>query len=477
MTINGTGTKPANGEGVVAEQPGQRKDRRSLLLFLLLPLLLGGICLWSLFANVTLSSAETFIPAGLHSSELADYSPDEQQSPIRGLHISIIESVIQDRDPEALDAEQRATELVKKLDTPIPTVTPRPGLPTRTPQPIATRTPAPPPATSGPTDTPGVSPTPSLTRTPSRTPTATTPAPGPTATKTKTPTPSNTPTFGPSPTNTPCKVAPVLEINTPLDVPTPSTFDWMDVLPGEAKAYDPDNVDPLNCQPIGDFVTNNGDGITQVQFKIVYVDGGGVTVHEQNQFTELYCAFTGTPTCLTQSLGPPFEWPNDTPIGSGEHELHARARDDEGVWSEWEHVHFFLDVAPTPTPSPTPTDTPTAVPCTVYGLSGFGSSLNDVYWTLGNGGPVSAEIQWITVEWGVSGDLTRIKLDGTDIWDNGASSSPATVTGPWIASRTVGPSQSKELRFTFQNPVAGGMFSITVHLDVGCDLDNTGTAS
>jgi len=149
MTTNGTGMLPGNRNGVGAGQPEERKDRRSLLLLLLLPLLLGGICLWSLFANVTLSSAESFIPAGLHSSELANYGPDELRSPIRGLHISIIESVIQDRDPEALDAEQRATELVKKLDTPIPTVTPRPGLPTRTPQPIATRTPAPPPATSG----------------------------------------------------------------------------------------------------------------------------------------------------------------------------------------------------------------------------------------------------------------------------------------------------------------------------------------
>ena len=151
MTTNGTGMLPGNRNGVGAGQPEERKDRRSLLLLLLLPLLLGGICLWSLFANVTLSSAESFIPAGLHSSELANYGPDELRSPIRGLRISIIESVIQDRDPEALDAEQRATELVKKLDTPIPTVTPRPGLPTRTPQPTATRTPAPPPPTSGPT--------------------------------------------------------------------------------------------------------------------------------------------------------------------------------------------------------------------------------------------------------------------------------------------------------------------------------------
>jgi hypothetical protein len=281
-------------------------------------------------------------------------------------------------------------------------------------------------------------------------------------------------------------VAPVIEIITPLDG---SSFSWMDQLTGEARAYDPDNVDPLNCQPIGSFTANNGDGIQRVEFRIEHVDGGGAVVHEQVQSVVRYCAFTGTGTCLTWSFefpGP--KWPNDTSASSGLHRLKARALDDEGVHSEWVYVEFTLDIDPTPTPTPTATAsntptpvTPTAVPCSVYSLGGFGFSPpggNDVWWTLSNGA-AAVEIQWITVEWSVSGNLEKIKLAGNDIWGAGLSTSPANITGPWIgADPPVLDPGNSELRLTFENLVVGGTFSITVHLSGGCSpASGTGVAS
>ena len=274
----------------------------------------------------------------------------------------------------------------------------------------------------------------------------------------------------------------MLEINTPLDG---STYSWMDELPGEARAYDPDNVDPDTCLPIGDFVADNGTGITTgplpgVEFKVERFNGiSWVTVHEQDQFSVLYCAFTGTPTCLKQGLGPPFEWPNDTPIRSGQHRLWARARDDEGVLSNWVHVEFTIDVDPTPTPSPTASNTPTpsATPspvCTLYTLENFGSLSNEVWWTLTNGNlSSSAEMYWIEAEWTLSGNLDKIKLDSDDIW-SGTASSPANITGGWLSpSRVFDPSDSKELRFHFNNSVGGSNITITVHFDDGCDVGDS----
>jgi hypothetical protein len=276
-------------------------------------------------------------------------------------------------------------------------------------------------------------------------------------------------------------VAPVIEIITPLDG---SSFSWMDQLTGEARAYDPDNVDPLNCQPIGSFTANNGDGIQRVEFRIEHVDGGGAVVHEQVQSVVRYCAFTGTGTCLTWSFefpGP--KWPNDTSASSGLHRLKARALDDDGVYSEWEYVEFTLDIDPTPTPTPTATAsntptpvTPTAVPCSVYTLTGFDHTNNDVLWMLDNNGPTAVTIVGIEVAWNTStGDLTKIKFDGSDIWNDGASPPSTNITG---LSSVLDPSGPKELRFTFQIPVTTGeTFSITVHLNVGCNVSESGTAS
>jgi hypothetical protein len=92
---------------------------------------------------------------------------------------------------------------------------------------------------------------------------------------------------------------------------------------------------------------------------------------------------------------------------------------------------------------------------------------------LANNGPLSPQIAWIEVEWTLSGVLDKIKLDGADVW-SGSAASPATITGPWTAvSRVFDPSDSKELKFHFNNSVGGNNFTITVHFDDGCDVGDS----
>lgn len=482
MNLDGELTRVASAVPEPEEQE-QEGRRRGLILVLLIPLLLGAICAWSFFANVTLSSAESFIPAGLHSAGLANYSPDKMQSPIRGLQIRIIEGVIRDRDPEAADVEQRATDVVKALETPIPTVTPQPGDPTHTPPPTATRTLPPPPMTSVPTSavtsapsaTPDGSPTPTPTGTPSRTPTAsrtpTNPPPAPTATKTKTATPG------------PCKVPPVLEINEPLDG---SSFSWMDDLTGQARAYDPDNVDPDDCLPIGDFEDDNGVGIASatpsppgVEFKIEWFNGvSWITVHEQDQFAVRYCTFTGTGTCQTHDLGTLF-WPDPDgggpltpePISSGLHKLYARAWDDEGDHSEWKYVKFTLDVDPTPTLTPSITPTPSYTPMpdvcsqvTIENFSGFGN--NDLSWNIDNNGG-TVQITRIRLTWPNSnGDLTEIDVQGTYNWSSVAPPPSIDQTG---LSATIPGSSTKQIRFTFESSTVSETHTLILTFNGTCD--------
>jgi hypothetical protein len=265
------------------------------------------------------------------------------------------------------------------------------------------------------------------------------------------------------------------------------------LLTGEARAYDPDNVDPDTCTPNSAYFTSdNGTGIAEVEFRIERFNGlSWEIVHEQDQFSPLYCAFTGTPICETWDLGTLLWPPQDPdgggpatpyppqPIQSGAHRLKSRARDDEGNWSEWTHVDFTVDVDPTPTPSPTITPTPSLtptpspVPCSVYTLTGFDHLSDEVWWTLNNNGPTDVTIYWIEVEFDLAGVLTMIKLDGSGIW-SGNLASPANVTG---LSVPISAGSPQELRFGFDNSVGGSTFSVTVHFIGGCDANADGTAS
>jgi len=461
------------------------RSRRPALLLMALGLIGVSICAVSLFANVTLGEAESFIAAPLHSAALANYAQDPIGGRLQSLSIRIIEFAIQDREPETDDAGARATEVVESLKSPVPTVTPKPGNPTYTPTAADTAAPT---ATLRSTSTP--TPTPSPTRTPTRTPSPTptdlatagpsptpskTPTPGPSSTATKTPTPSTTPT--------PCKVPPYIEILSPSEG---QSFTLAQELPGEAFAFDPDNANPLTCSTIPAGFDGQGIPVTAtptpaVEFYVERWNGASwVTVHYQPQNTPAYCAFTGTPICELHDLSSG-QWPDTTPINTGLHRMKARVvRDDEGVASEWVTVNFFIDPVPTATPTASPTVTPSATPtatCAGYSLSGFNGSSNDAWWILTNGGPTAVTIIGIDLEWTLSGSLDKVKLDSSEVWNTGDPVSPANITSGWTGvSRLFNPSDSKELRFVFSNSVGGNTFTVTVHFDNGCDVSASDTA-
>jgi hypothetical protein len=171
----------------------------------------------------------------------------------------------------------------------------------------------------------------------------------PTPTNTATPTDTPVPTFTATPTSTPCKVPPVVTIISPL-------LDEMIMGPGvklyaHAEAYDPDNSDPVTCTGVGP----NGDGIMVVEFQFYWWDGSGwAWRYSADDYDTVYCAFGGEKKCNGHPVNTG-NWPNGRAMENGLHRMGVRALDDEGVWSNFEYVTFYLDYPPTPTPTPSPT--------------------------------------------------------------------------------------------------------------------------
>ncbi|MFQ5943991.1 MAG: hypothetical protein ACE5JF_10600 [Anaerolineales bacterium] len=447
------------------EERDERRRKRAALLLLPLFLLGAGCCFWSLFANVALGEAESFIPAPLGSDALANYGEDEITGRLRSLSISIVEAVIRDRDPEEENAGARATDVSESLKSPVPTVTPKPGDPTGTPTSPPTTTSTPDLLVTG-TTTAMVSPSPS-------------PFPSRTPTPTKTDVPSSTP--GPTATPTPC--GPVITIIAPLDG---ATYTLADDLPGQAIAYDPD------CSP--GTPAPDGTGIDQVDFEIKSEASGWSVVHYEDQFSATYCAFQGTSTCNTHSLSsgqwPPLVStppPTPEPIELGWHKLYARAKDNEGIWSSWVYVDFYLDPAPTSTPTPTftptatptstatgtPTPTPTDTPvtnCSSITLTGFSQSGQDAWWTLTNGTALTIKIDRIDLSAPGSEDLSVVKLAGITIW-SGDLTPPLTINSGWSGStgdRQLSSGSSKEFRLVFESNALSSGYTLDITFDTGC---------
>jgi hypothetical protein len=477
---------------IPAEEQEERRKRRAVLLLLPVMLLVSLCCIWTLFANTSTGEAQSFIPAPLHSSALADYSEDDLLGRMRSLSITIIESVIRDHDPEADDADLRATEVMESMRDPVPTVTPLPGQPSVTPSPHLS-------ATVNPLSTPSLTPAPSDTSTP-----------GPSPTQTSTSTQTNTPTPGPSPT--PCYVTPIAYVEFPSD----GTFYGLgDDILGHAHAHDPDDVNPIGCSPTPEV---DGAGIVEVEFRVKKL---GATVFTILDASVEYCAFGGNWPCPTVSVSGGV-WPNLAPIEAGVHQLWIRARDNEGQWSLWDYVTFTISLAtPTPTPSntPGPSPTPSATPsatntlippsdtpvpsstplpspttvpsttpipsatplpaCPDFQLSGFGDDdSNHIWWTLTNTAAVEATIVRIDLTWTSGDDLTLIELDGSDMWNGSLSPTFASIpsmkafTG---VSRLLTAGQSKTLELTFGNSV-DNTYSIEIESDAGCTENAIGDA-
>jgi hypothetical protein len=214
-------------------------------------------------------------------------------------------------------------------------------------------------------------------------------------TETFTPTPSDTPTPSNTPTDTPCKVPPVVTIVEPQDG---QTYTELDQLPSQATAYDPDNADPVTCAGVG----TDGEGIWQVEFYFYWNNGGSqIYQYGHTEGAVAYCGFGGDSPCTTLDLSSGY-WPNGTVVSSGEHVLAVRALDDEGVYSNWEYVTFYISVPPTPTPTLTPTPTYTPTP-SCSGVS-FGSFYTDNYGRIrqyiNNTTYPGLQVTGITVNWG-----------------------------------------------------------------------------
>ncbi len=213
-------------------------------------------------------------------------------------------------------------------------------------------------------------------------------SPTPTLTPTNTTTPE--PTDTPTPTSTPCKVPPIVVIQ------RPSSGDMIEgpgaKLYGYATAYDPDNADPDTCMGVG----ADGLGIMEVEFQFYWWDGSGwAWRYTAVDYTQSYCAFGGNAPCNGHPVNTG-NWPNGRGVESGLHKMQVRALDDEGVWSAWREVTFYLNVPNTPTPTPTSTPSCNGVH---FGMFRLFSGARVAQWLTNTSYP-GLEVTGITVDWG-----------------------------------------------------------------------------
>jgi hypothetical protein len=220
----------------------------------------------------------------------------------------------------------------------------------------------------------------------------------PTFTPTNTATPTETPTVTttPPPTATLCKVPPVVNILFPL-----SGASYIDKLPAQAVAYDPDNADPAACVGVG----VDGEGIVQIDFAFDWWSvTGWVQVYANTDFNQAYCGFGGNAPCGEHPTTAAV-WPGGGLLTNGLHRMRVVATDDEGATAT-DEVQFNLNVpatlTPTPTLTPTITTTPTLTPtldCTDLVPGGYSVSGEDLYFLVLNSNPRTVHLTGSNTGW------------------------------------------------------------------------------
>jgi hypothetical protein len=167
----------------------------------------------------TQEANQGWVPFNLHSVLNADYSAEASGYRVPAIGIGLIAEVM--RDQSNLDIERRMTEIERRLEQPVPSVTPRfpgSGQPTALP---ATPTVAPPSPTASKlatrTPPPTASPSPIPTEQPSATPIQILPSP---TDRPWYPSPTARP-IKPKPTDTPPTASPPTESPRPTDPPPP----------------------------------------------------------------------------------------------------------------------------------------------------------------------------------------------------------------------------------------------------------------
>ncbi len=286
----------------------------------------------------------------------------------------------------------------------------------------------------------------------------------PTVTATNTPTSTSTQT--PTPSSTPCKVPPVVQIIFPTNGGT-----YVDKLPAQAMAYDPDNADPAACAGVG----VDGEGITQVDFAIDYWDGSTwIRVYTQTEFAQAYCGFGGNAPCSEHPTNAA-QWPGGVLMNSGLHRMQAIATDDEGVQSPIDEVQFMLNVPATLTPTPTftPTVTPT-IDCNNIVVGSYHTSGQRLYMWLLNANPNTINLTNSVTNWtemSIGHNVDQLQFNWTTYYPGDDFSSP-TIRGPAVPSSFPHP-PSSWIYWTadFNNTPGGelyGDFDTTLTFDSVC---------
>ncbi len=195
------------------DERGQERDRRDLLLFLLI-LLLGFVCLF-----ITAQIAVRPTPVWWVSANMFSEIDPAERTPIKeGMTIEPVQPEVM---TAAWDPETILTPGGTPATVPPATWVPIPSVPTSTPREVAEVTPSLSPTSTPRTPTPTATPTDTPTPTPSPSPTASpTPSPTPSPTQTGTPTPTSSPTSTPTPTSTPAPRLPT-PTHTPTSTPLP----------------------------------------------------------------------------------------------------------------------------------------------------------------------------------------------------------------------------------------------------------------
>jgi hypothetical protein len=223
---------------IVSNLPGQpRRKKKSLLGAGWVTYLIGAAIVGLMFPFGWLLRAvggqSDWLPVNLHSVLAADYSADPLALHLPPIQLGLIEDLLND---SATLTPGRFATLEGNLNTPVPTVTPRPGystptmpiptIPPATPSPrpgqAATSTPALVSFTPPPSQVPSVIPTfPTIySQTPTQPAGKATPTPPPTQFVTPTPPPTGTPLPPPTETKQPPTSTLPAPTATPIPLPT-----------------------------------------------------------------------------------------------------------------------------------------------------------------------------------------------------------------------------------------------------------------
>ncbi len=300
----------------------------------------------------------------------------------------------------------------------------------------------------------------------------------PTFTPTNTATPTDTPTITttPSPSATLCKVPPIVNILTPVNGAA-----YIDKLPAQAQAYDPDNSDPLNC--IGAGV--DGEGIVQIEFAFDQWTGlGWMQVYATTDFTQAYCGFGGNAPC-SEHPTTAAQWPGGTPMVNGLHRMRVVATDDEGDTAT-DQVTFNLNVpatlTPTPTLTPTITSTPTMTPtldCSDLVPASYYTSGENLYFLVLNSNPRAVYLTNSNTNWSemsASHYVNQLQYNWLQFYPGDDYDAP-TIAGPAVPAAFPHPAGTWQYFWADFNNTPGGQlygnFNTTLTFDGICNVSQS----